>query len=100
MTSRVFDVKIYILNYRKYDIKNKRNIGIIIVISVIIIVMFSLVISLFLKADKKEYEVLSGTLVFDKDKTIIKVDNNDGIIKTKWNNDYYLIYNKKNYINL
>ncbi len=82
---------------RKYDIKNKRNIGIIIVISVIIIVMFSLVISLFLKADKKQYQVLSGTLVFDKDKTIIKVDNNDGIIKTKWNNDYYLIYNKKNY---
>ena len=82
---------------RKYDIKNKRNIGIIIVISVIIIVMFSLVISLFLKADKKEYEVLNGTLVFDKNKTIIKVDNNGGIIKTKWNNDYYLIYNKKNY---
>ena len=82
---------------RKYDIKNKRNIGIIIVISVIIIVMFSLVISLFLKADKKEYGVLGGTLVFDKDKTIIKVDNNDGVIKTKWNNDYYLIYNKKNY---
>ena len=82
---------------RKYDIKNKRNIGIIIVISVIIIVMFSLVISLFLKADKKEYQVLSGTLVFDKDKTIIKVDNNESVIKTKWNNDYYLIYNKKNY---
>ena len=40
---------------RKYDIKNKRNIGIIIVISVIIIVMFSLVISFFLNADKKEY---------------------------------------------
>lgn len=81
---------------RKYDIKNKRNIGIIIVISVVIIVMFSLVISLFLKADKKEYEVLGGTLVFDKDKTIIKVEN-EAIIKTKWNNDYYLIYNKKNY---
>lgn len=82
---------------RKYDIKNKRNIGIIIVISVVIIVMFSLVISLFIKADKEEYEVLVGTLVFDKDKTIIKVDNEGGIIKTKWNNDYYLIYNDKNY---
>ena len=81
---------------RKYDIKNKRNIGVIIVISVIIIIMFSLVISLFLKSDKKEYSVLSGTLVFDKDKTIIKVDNS-GVIKTKWNNDYYLIYNDDNY---
>ena len=72
---------------RKYDIKNKRNIGIIIVISVIIIIMFSLVIRLFLKSEKAEYEVISGSLVFDKDKTIIKVDTS-GTIKTKWNNDY------------
>ena len=39
---------------RKYDIKNKRNIGIIIIISIVIIIMFSLCISLFVKADKKE----------------------------------------------
>ena len=81
---------------RKYDVKNKRNIGIIIVISVIIIIMFSLVIRLILTSEKEEFEVLSGTLVFDKDKTIVKVDNS-GIIKTKWNNDYYLIYNGENY---
>lgn len=81
---------------RKYDIKNKRNIGIIIVISVIIIIMFSLVIRMFLTSDKKEYVVSAGTLVFDKDKTIIKVEDT-GIIKTKWNNDYYLKYNDNNY---
>lgn len=81
---------------RKYDVKNKRNIGIIIVISVIIIIMFSLVINLFLSADKKEYQVLANTLVFDKDKTIVKVDNS-GIIKTKWNNKYYLIYDEFDY---
>lgn len=81
---------------RKYDIKNKRNIGIIIVISVIIIIMFSLVIRLFLGSERAEYEVASGTLVFDRDKTIIKVDTL-GTIKTKWNNDYYLIYNDNNY---
>ena len=81
---------------RKYDIKNKRNIGIIIVISVIIIIMFSLVIRLFLKSEKAEYEVISGSLVFDKDKTIIKVDTS-GTIKTKWNNDYYLMYDNNNY---
>ena len=56
---------------RKYDIKNKRNIGIIIGISIIIIIMFSLVIKLFLSSDKKEYTVHDGTLVFDKDKSII-----------------------------
>ena len=58
---------------RKYDIKNKRNIGIIIGISIIIIIMFSLVIKLFLSSDKKEYTVHDGALVFDKDNFIIKV---------------------------
>lgn len=81
---------------RKYDVKNKRNIGIIIVISVIIIVMFSLIINLFLNSERDEYQVYNNTLVFDKDKSIIKVDS-EGIIKTKWNNDYYLIYDDKDY---
>ncbi|MGN1311629.1 MAG: hypothetical protein ACI4U4_01290, partial [Bacilli bacterium] len=80
---------------RKYDIKNKRNIGIIIGISVLIIIMFSLIIKLFLSSDKKEYTVYSGSLVFDKDKSIVKIKEN-GIIKKKWNNDYYLIYDDKN----
>lgn len=80
---------------RKYDIKNKRNIGIIIGISVLIIIMFSLIIKLFLSFDKKEYTVYTGSLVFDKDKSIVKIKEN-GIIKKKWNNDYYLIYDDKN----
>lgn len=79
---------------RKYDIKNKRNIGIIIGISVIIIIMFSLIIKLFLSHDHREYLVDTGSLIFDKDKTIVKLDNS-GIIKKKWNNDYYLTYNDK-----
>jgi len=81
---------------RKYDVKNKRNIGIIIVISVIIIIMFSLVIRMFLTSEKKEFDVLASTLVFDKDKTIVKVVDS-AVIKTKWNNDYYLICNDENY---
>lgn len=76
--------------------KNKRNIGIIIVISIVIVIMFSLVIKLFLDSDKGEYTVSSGTTVFDKDKSIIKLDK-DAIIKTKWNKEYYLIYNNKDY---
>lgn len=79
---------------RKYDKKNKRNIGIIIAISVLIIIMFSLVIRLFLSIDKKEYPVTSGTLVFDKDKTIVKVESK-ATIKMKWNKEYYLKYNDK-----
>ena len=66
---------------RKYDIKNKRNIGIIIGISIIIIIMFSLVIKLFLSSDKKEYTVHDGALVFDKDKSIIKVTEDSTIKK-------------------
>ena len=67
---------------RKYDIKNKRNIGIIIGISVVIIVMFSLIIRLFLSGDRREYTVNSDSLVFDKDKSIIKVLDSGTIKKS------------------
>ena len=52
---------------RKYDIKNKRNIGIIIGISIIIIIMFSIVINFFLSLIKVEYTWSKGIIVFDKD---------------------------------
>ena len=60
---------------RKYDKKNKRNIGIILVISALIIVMFSLVINLFLSRDKNEYKVYPvyypvGNGIFNIDKSI------------------------------
>ena len=72
---------------RKYDIKNKRNIGIIIGISIIIIIMFFLVIKFFLSLNKEEYIVSKGNIVFDKDKTTIKI-NSEGNIKTKWKWEY------------
>lgn len=81
---------------RKYDIKNKRNIGIIIGISIIIIIMFSLVIKFFLSLSKEEYIVSKGNIVFDKDKTTIKL-NSEGKIKTKWKGEYYLAYDGKDY---
>ena len=58
--------------------------------------MFSLVIKLFLSSDKKEYTVHDGALVFDKDKSIIKVTE-DSTIKKKWNNEYYLKFKDNNY---
>lgn len=81
---------------RKYDKKNKINIGIIVIISIVIIVMFSLVVSFFLSRDRSEYKVAIGSFVFDKDKTIIKLDS-EGIIKTKWNKEYYLELDKNQY---
>lgn len=79
---------------RKYDIKNKRNIGIILLIAVGIVIMFSLVISSFLRRDKNEYQVEENVIVFDKDKTLIKTSVSS-VIKTKWNNKYYLIMDKE-----
>ena len=76
--------------------KNKRNIGIIIGISVITIIMFSLVIKFFLSGDRREYVVNDGALVFDRDKSIIKIDESS-TIKKKWNNEYYLKFKDKNY---
>ena len=81
---------------RKYDIKNKRNIGIIIGISIIIIIMFSLVIKFFLSLSKEEYIVSKGNIVFDKDKTTIKLYS-EGKFKTKWKGEYYLTYDGKDY---
>ena len=81
---------------RKYDIKNKRNIGIIIGISIIIIIMFSLVIKFFLSLSNEEYIVSKGNIVFDKDKTTIKL-NSEGKIKTNWKGEYYLTYDGKDY---
>lgn len=80
---------------RKYDIKNKRNIGIILVIALGIVIMFSLVITNYNKRDKNEYIVEKNTIVFDKDKTIEKVST-PATIKTKWNKKYYLIKEKEN----
>lgn len=81
---------------RKYDKKNKRNIGIVISISVIIIIMFSLIIKLFFSMNKEEYTVSSGNIVFDINKTLIKLDT-EGTVKTKWKGEYYLIYNGNDY---
>ncbi len=50
--------------------------------------MFSLVIKLFLSSDKKEYTVHDGALVFDKDKSIIKVTE-DSTIKKKHKVNYF-----------
>lgn len=80
---------------RKYDKKNKRNIVIIIAISALIVIMFSLVIKLFLSIDKKDYSVPIDNIVFNKDKELIKL-NSEGTIKQKWNKEYYLTYNDEN----
>ncbi len=82
---------------RKYDKKNKRNIGIILGIGIFIIFIFSYFVYKDISISKIEYNILSGSLLYDVDKNMIKLDK-DGIIKKKWGNKYYLIYNDKNYL--
>jgi len=79
---------------RKYDARNKRNIAVIGIISILVIIIFSLFIVKVVKAGKVEYIIPKDTIIFDKDKTLIVLDE-DGVIKKKWNDKYYLLYQDK-----
>lgn len=82
---------------RKYDKKNKRNIGIILVISFIIIVIFSYFVFRFVSTSKIKYEVLASSILYDIDKNMMELEN-DGLVRVKWNSRYYLEYNDKDYL--
>lgn len=82
---------------RKYDKKNKRNIGILLAISFIIVVIFSYFIFRVVSTSKIEYKVLAGSILYDSDKNIMELDS-DSSIKVKWSSKYYLIYNDSNYL--
>ena len=79
---------------RKYDVKNKRSFIIIIILSVLVIGIFSLFIYKYSKASKIEYVIESGSVLQDVKKNYITVDD-DAILKIRWNGDYYLVYNDK-----
>lgn len=79
---------------RKYDLRNKRNFIIVALISVLIIGIFSFFIYKFIKLEKVEYKVEAGSVLFDQNKELIALEN-DAILKTKWNNNYYLTSQKK-----
>ncbi|MBQ2873037.1 MAG: hypothetical protein IJE89_03450 [Bacilli bacterium] len=83
---------------RKYDIRNKKNFIIILVLSIIIVTIFSLFIYKYSKASKIEYIIESGSVLQDVDKNYLSIDD-DAILKIRWNGSYYLVYNDEN-INL
>lgn len=76
---------------RKYDGKNKRNIGIIIGICILFAVIFSYFLIKEIKISKIRYELEKSTVLFDIDKNTILL-NDTGIIKKKWGKKYFLIY--------
>lgn len=79
---------------RKYDIRNKKSFLIIVVLAITIISIFSLFIYRYKQASKIEYKIDGGSVVQDTDKNFIRVEE-DAILKIRWNNNYYLIYQDK-----
>jgi len=81
---------------RKYDSKNKRNIGIILGVCILFAVIFSYFLFQQIKLSKIKYELEASTVLFDIDKNSILL-NSTGTIKKKWNKKYYLTYEDEQY---
>ena len=79
---------------RKYDIRNKKSFIVILILSIAIIGIFSLFIYRYSKASKILYEIESGSVLQDVNKNYISIDD-DAVLKMKWDNSYYLVYNDK-----
>lgn len=79
---------------RKYDIRNKKNFIIILVLSIAIVCVFSLFIYKYSKASKIEYMIEAGSVLQDVNKNYISLDD-DAILKVRWDDSYYLIYNEE-----
>jgi hypothetical protein len=83
---------------RKYDLRNKRNFVIILILSILIICIFSLFIYKYIRASRIEYAINTGSVLQDTNKNYIEIEE-DAKLKVRWNGDYYLIY-QDNKINL
>lgn len=79
---------------REYDNKNKRNIVIIMVLSLLVIGIFSLFIYRYMKSLRVSYEISAGSVVQDIKKNYVAVDI-DSELKIRWNDNYYLMYQDK-----
>lgn len=76
---------------RKYDKKNKIYMGIIMIFSIILIIIFSLFIAKVISNGKIEYYLDNGSILYDKDKNLIRIED-EAVLKIKWNDQYYLNY--------
>ena len=83
---------------RKYDLRNKRNFVIIMLIAVAVLGVFSLFIYKYNHVSKIEYIIDMGSIIQDDSKNYINIDE-DAKLKIRWNDNYYLIY-QGNKINL
>lgn len=79
---------------RKYDGKNKKFIGIILGIVLVIIIIFSFFLKKVLDVGKIEYTISANSVVFDADKNKIDITK-DTKLKVKWSGNYYLLDDDK-----
>ena len=74
---------------REYNLKNKINFVVIGVLSILIIIIFSLFIIKFVSIKRVEYSLNKGTVLFDADYNKLNIDKSV-IMKLKWNGNYYI----------
>ena len=79
---------------RKYDLRNKRNFIIIIILSIAIICIFSLFIHKYNKTSKILYKIGTGCIIQDVNKNYLNTSE-DAELRIRWNDNYYLIYQDK-----
>lgn len=79
---------------RKYDVKNKRNIAVVVVICTIILTAFSLFMKHVNDAEKKIYTLDVNSVLYDNDKNMWNLDTT-GLIRIKWSGSYYLQYDEQ-----
>ena len=79
---------------RKYDLRNKKNFIIILVLAIAVIGIFSLFIYQYKHNSKIEYTVETGSVIQDTNKNTINIEE-DATLKKRWNGNFYLIYQDK-----
>ena len=79
---------------RKYDLRNKRNFVIILILSIAVIAIFSLFIYKYKKASVIAYPIDTDSVVQDDSKDYIDVSS-DATLRIRWNDNYYLEYQNK-----
>ena len=79
---------------RKYDLRNKRNFIIIMILMIAIICIFSLFIYKYNKTSKILYKIDTGSIIQDVNKNYLNTSE-DAELRIRWNDNYYLIYQDK-----
>ena len=79
---------------RKYDLRNKRNFMIILILMVAIICIFSLFIYKYKQNSKILYKIEIGCVIQDVNKNYLNTSS-DSELRLRWNDNYYLIYQDK-----